>query len=139
VKKLIVVVAMVVTVLAVDVCALAQNSQTVGEQASQNIGQESESGDVSSSGSATSTGNSSGQCVMPLGFGNTGSLQPQSGVLQYNSSSGDISVDGSSLDVLQFDSTSGGINADGGSPMTFEPGLDGSCAQNVQQSSGASG
>ena len=137
-KQLMVVVAMVVTVLAVDVCALAQDSQTVGGQASQNIGQKAESGEVSSSGSATSKGNNSGQCVTPLGFGNTGSMQPQSGVLQDNSSSGDINVDGSSLDVLQFNSTSGNINADGGTPMTFKPGLDGSCGQNVQQSSGAS-
>jgi hypothetical protein len=54
-----------------------------------------------------------------LQFGNTGSLQNGQAVLQYNSSSGDIGL--------------------GGSTFTFSPTESATCTQQVQQSSAASG
>jgi hypothetical protein len=85
----------------------------------QAVGQESQSGNVKITGSAPQSGNNSNQCVTPLQFGNTGSLQNTQGVLQYGSTSGDIEL--------------------GGSSFEFSPSLNAKCDQKVQQSSVASG
>jgi hypothetical protein len=85
----------------------------------QAIGQESQSGDVKITGNATQSGNNSNQCVTPLQFGNTGSLQNAQGVLQYGSTSGDIEL--------------------GDSSFVFAPSLNAKCDQKVQQSAAASG
>ena len=83
------------------------------------VGQEAESGAVTPSFTATQSGNNSSQCVNPLQFGNTGSLQNGQAVLQYGSTSGDI--------------------GEGGSTFTFSPTETANCTQAVQQSSAASG
>ena len=88
-------------------------------QVTQAIGQEDETGDVTTTFTATQSGNNSNQCVTPEQFGNTGSLQNGQAVLQYSSSSGDI--------------------GEGGSTFTFSPSLTGNCDQKVQQSAAASG
>jgi hypothetical protein len=110
-KKLMMLLAIGALVLAVAAPAIAQVTNAVG--------QEAESGDVTPSFTATQSGNSSDQCVTPLQFGNTGSLQNGQAVLQYSSSSGDI--------------------GEGGSTFTFSPSLTATCDQKVQQSSAASG
>ena len=110
-KKLMMLLAIGALVLAVAAPAIAQVTNAVG--------QEAESGDVTPSFTATQSGNSSDQCVTPLQFGNTGSLQNGQAVLQYSSSSGDI--------------------GEGGSTFTFSPSLTATCTQKVQQSSAASG
>ena len=110
-KKLMLIAAMLALVLVVAAPAIAQVTNAVG--------QESETGDVTVTGTATQSGSNSDQCVTPLQFGNTGSLQNGQAVLQYNSSSGDIGL--------------------GGSTFTFSPSLTATCTQKVQQSSAASG
>ena len=121
-KKLMLIVAMLVLVVAAPALA-AHNHNNVhhgndpGVQ--QAIGQESETGNVTITGTATQSGNNSNQCVTPLQFGNTGSLQNAQGVLQYASRSGDVEL--------------------GGSTFEFSPSLNASCDQKVQQSAAASG
>ena len=137
-RKLMMLVAIAAMVLTVAIPAVAQISQEIGN-VSQEISAEAESGDVSLSGSATSTGNNSNQCVTPEQFGNTGTPHDQAGIFQYASKSGDIKTDSGSLGILQFGSQSGDIQAEGGTPMTFEPALESSCGQDVQQSSAARG
>src|SRR5919202_2204516 len=87
-------------------------------QVSQELGNEDETGNVDLSFSATSTGNSSNQCVTPLQFGNTGSNQNAQGFLQYSSTADDLSGSGSAF--------------------TFAPAETAPCTQAVQQSSAAS-
>jgi hypothetical protein len=103
--------AMLALVLAIAVPALAQVQHA--------IGQEDETGDVTLNFTATQSGNNSSQCVAPLQFGNTASLQNGQSVLQYNSTSGDIELEGSTF--------------------TFSPSLSSTCNTAVQQSSAASG
>ena len=110
-KKLMLIAAMLALVLVVAAPAIAQVTNAVG--------QEAESGDVTLNFSATQSGDSSSQCVTPLQFGNTGSLQNGQAVLQYNSTSGDIGL--------------------GGSTFEFSPSLTATCDQKVQQSAAASG
>ena len=110
-KKLMLIAAMLALVLVVAAPAIAQVTNAVG--------QESETGDVTITGTATQSGSNSNQCVTPLQFGNTGSLQNGQAVLQYASTSGDIELEGSTF--------------------TFSPSLTATCTQKVQQSSAASG
>ena len=110
-KKLMLIAAMLALVLVVAAPAIAQVTNAVG--------QESETGDVTITGTATQSGSNSNQCVTPLQFGNTGSLQNGQAVLQYNSTSGDIGL--------------------GGSTFTFSPTETATCTQQVQQSAAASG
>ena len=110
-RNLMMVAAMLALVLVVAAPAIAQVTNAVG--------QESESGDVSLNFSATQSGNNSNQCVTPLQFGNTGSLQNGQAVLQYGSTSGDIELEGSTFE--------------------FSPTLTANCTQAVQQSAAASG
>ena len=123
-KKFMLIAAMLALVLVVAAPALAahknnnvHNGNDPGVQ--QAIGQESETGNVTITGTATQSGNNSNQCVTPLQFGNTGSLQNAQGVLQYASTSGDIELEGSNF--------------------TFSPTLNANCDQKVQQSAAASG
>ena len=110
-KKLMMLAAMLALVLAVAVPAIAQVNNGTG--------QEDETGNVDLSFSVEQSGRNSSQCVTPQQFGNTGSSQNAQGVLQYSSTSGDLS--------------------EGGSTFTFSPSLTGNCTQAVQQSSAASG
>jgi hypothetical protein len=110
-KKLMMLAAILALVLVVAAPAIAQVTNAVG--------QESETGNVSVNFSATQSGNNSSSCVTPLQFGNTGSLQNGQGILQYGSTSGDLS--------------------EGGSTFTFSPTESATCNQAVQQSSAASG
>ena len=106
--------AMLALVLVVAAPAIAQVTNAVG--------QESETGNVSITGPATQSGNNSSQCVTPLQFGNTGSLQNAQGVLQYAS---------------QTNGPFGDIQEEG-STFTFSPTLTATCNQAVQQSAAAS-
>ena len=110
-KKLMMVAAVLALVLVVAAPAIAQVTNAVG--------QESETGDVTVTGTATQSGSNSDQCVTPLQFGNTGSLQNGQAVLQYGSDSGDIELEGSTFE--------------------FSPTLTANCSQAVQQSAAASG
>jgi hypothetical protein len=138
-KKLMTLTVILAMVLVAAVPAIAEVSQQVGTEVSQEITPEVESGDVSATFSVESTGNNSNQCGTPLQFGNVGSPQDQFGVLQDASQLDNVNVEGSSLGFLQFNSDVGDVQADGGSPMTFEPALEASCAQAAQQSSAARG
>ena len=109
-RKLMILAAMLALVLAIAVPALAQVQHA--------IGQEDETGDVTLNFTATQSGNNSSQCVAPLQFGNTASLQNGQSVLQYNSTAGDIGLEGSTF--------------------TFAPELTTTCEQTVQQASAAS-
>ena len=108
--KLMMLAAMLVMVLVVAVPAIAQVTNAVG--------QESESGDVTLNFTANQSGSNSSQCVRPLQFGNTGSLQNGQAILQYDSS---------------------GKPSEGGSTFEFSPSETGNCQQTVQQSAAASG
>ena len=110
-KKSMLIAAILALVLVVAAPAIAQVTNAVG--------QESETGDVSVTGTATQSGDNSTQCFTPEQFGNTGSLQNGQAVLQYNSTSGDIGL--------------------GGSTFTFSPTETATCTQQVQQSAAASG
>src|SRR5918912_2334545 len=103
--------AMLALVLVVAAPAIAQVTNAVG--------QESETGDVTITGTATQSGSNSNQCVAPLQFGNTGSLQNGQAVLQYSGETkgpfGDIELEGSTF--------------------TFSPTLTTNCTGAVQQSS----
>ena len=87
-------------------------------QVTHELGNESESGDVSTTFSVQSTGNNSNQCVTPLQFGNTGNLQNAQGFLQYASTADDLEAEGPEF--------------------SFAPVLSAPCTQQVQQSSAAS-
>jgi hypothetical protein len=110
VKKLMMLAAMMALVLVVAAPAIGQVQQAVG--------QESETGTVNDTFTVTQSGSNSSQCVTPLQFGNTGSLQNGQGFLQYNSTS-NIEQEGSTF--------------------TFNPTLTANCSQAVQQSAAASG
>jgi hypothetical protein len=109
-RKMMMLATMLALVLAVAIPAVAQ----VGN----GVGQESESGDVNVEGSVSSEGDYASQCVAPLQFGNTGNLQNGQAVLQYDSTSDDISL--------------------GGSTFGFGPSVSTECDQKVQQSAAAS-
>jgi hypothetical protein len=109
-KKLMMLAAMLALVVALAVPAFAQVSQE--------LGQEAESGDVALSFTAASKGDNSNQCVTPLQFGNTGSLQNAQGFLQYASTADDLQAEGSEFAFA---------------PVEVAP-----CTQQVQQSSAAS-
>jgi hypothetical protein len=110
VKKIVALVAILALLVAVAVPAIAQVGQEVGN--------ETESGDVSADFSVQSSGDSSNQCVTPLQFGNTGNFQNAQGFLQYASESDDLSGEGGEF--------------------SFGPSLTAPCTQQVQQSSAAS-
>lgn len=85
---------------------------------SQEIGQESESGEVDLSFEVSSTGDYARQCVAPVQIGNTGNLQNGQGFTQFGSTSDDLEAEGSSFG--------------------FEPSVETACDQAVQQSAAAS-
>lgn len=122
-KKLMAVGTIMALMLVVAVPAIAQVQQ--------GIGQESQTGNVNITGTATSSGNNSNQCVTPLQFGNTGSLQNAQGVLQYSGGQGPNHHN-------RFFGFGNGIQEEG-STFTFNPSLNATCEQTVQQSSAASG
>ena len=110
-KKMMLLAAMLALVLAAAVPAVAQVAQE--------LGQETDSGDVAVEFSVSGSGDYGSTCAAPLQFGNTANLQNGQGFLQYaTEESGDL--DGS------------------GSQFTFEPTLEITCDQAVQQSSAAS-
>jgi hypothetical protein len=86
------------------------------------IGQESESGDVNITSDVSSEGDFASQCVAPLQFGNTANLQNGQAFSQFDSDADDIEFDGSEF----------GFFTGPGS------GVDTTCEQAVQQSSAAS-
>ena len=138
-KKLMMLMTASALVLLVTIPAIAQVTQQVGTQALQEMETDVESGDVSGTFSVESTGNNSNQCATPLQFGNTGSPQDRLAILQYASKLDDVRGESGSLGFLQFDSEVNNVNVDGGSPMPFEPALEGGCDQAAQQSSAADG
>lgn len=105
-------------ILAVALAMLAVVAVPAMAEIDQEIGQESESGDVEIAFEVSSTGDYSSQCVAPLQFGNSGNLQNGQAALQYFSISDDIEFEGSSF--------------------SFEPAVETSCDQAVQQSAAAS-
>ena len=110
-KKLMMLAAVLALVLAAAVPAMAQVAQELGN--------ESESGDVNVAFEVASEGDYAQQCVAPLQFGNTGNLQNAQGALQYASTADDIEFEGSTF--------------------AFGPSVSTECDQAVQQSAAASG
>ena len=113
-KKMMMLAAMLALVLAVGAPALAQVSQGLAER--------NTTGNVTTTGTATSKGDNSNQCVAPLQFGNTAPQQNTQGVLQYGSTT---------------DGVFGDIGLTGGS-FIFGPELTAPCTPAVEQSSAAS-
>ena len=111
-KKLMIVGAMLAMLLIVAIPAIAQVSFGVGQGAS-------DTGNIATNLSVSSTGDNGSQCVAPLQFGNSGNVQNAQGFLQYASTSDDIEFEGSS--------------------MTFSPTLTDTCSQTVQQAAAAGG
>ena len=113
----------------------------------QAIGQESETGNVNVGFNATQTGNNSNQCVTPLQFGNTGSLQNGQGVLTVGTPFFDNNNDGRFFDNNHNNDgrffNNGGFFSPfnqtelEGSTFTFTPTLNATCNQQVQQSAAA--
>jgi hypothetical protein len=88
-------------------------------QVGQELGQDTSSGDVAVEFSVSGEGDYSSVCAAPLQFGNTANLQNAQGFLQY-------SVD----DASDLEGE--------GSSFVFEPAIETTCDQAVQQSSAAS-
>ncbi len=82
--------------------------------ASQSFDQEATSGDVDLSYTLNNSGDNSNICAPALQFGNTGNLQNAQGIVQVDSESDDITLEGSSF--------------------TFEPSLEATCDQSIDQS-----
>jgi hypothetical protein len=117
------------------------------------VGQESETGNVNIGFNATQSGNNSNQCVTPLQFGNTGSLQNGQAVL--NTGTPFFNNNGRFFDHNnnnRFFNNDGRFFNDGftngfftpvgatqleGSTFTFTPTLNATCNQQVQQSAAA--
>lgn len=113
-KKLKMLAAILALVLAAAVPAVAQLTNEVG--------QETESGDSAVSTDIANEGDHAAQCVAPLEFSNTGNLQNGQAFLQYQADGGP-SGDGSSFSF--FDEAEEGA-------LSF------SCEQPTQQSAAAS-
>jgi len=109
-KKLMMLVAMLALVLAAAIPAVAQVANE--------LGQETESGEVEMAFEVASEGDYASQCAAPLQFGNTANLQNGQAFLQYSSTADDIGA--------------------GGSEFIFEPEIATACDQAVQQSAAAS-
>ena len=103
---------------------------------SQDIANDSESGDVNLSFDVSQTGNNSNQCVTPLQFGNTGNFQNAQGFTSFNSPvDNNESFDNGFFfpnDVFGTD-----VDFEGGT-FEFTPTLNAPCNQSVEQSSAAS-
>ena len=112
-KKLMLLAALLAMLIVAAIPAVAQ----VGQEAEQ----ETESGDVDQSFSATSEGDNSSQCANIQGVANTGNSQNQLDLIQY----------GSIADDFEFD--------EGGSTITTSPANTATCDQQVNQAASASG
>ncbi len=108
-KKLMLLAAMLAMVLAVAIPAVAQ----VG----QGVGQESESGGVSGSASASNAGASSNLCPVVNQFGNSGNVQNGQGFAQQDTVTDDVELSGSTA--------------------SFAPAVSAECSQTVQQAAAA--
>ena len=111
-KKLMILAATLAIGLLMAVPAIAQVSFGIGQGAS-------DTGNVTTTTTVTSTGDNGNQCVAPEQFGNTANTQNSQGFVQYVSTSDDIEFEGSS--------------------MTFTPTLTNTCTQQVQQAAAAGG
>ncbi len=109
-KKLMLLVAMLAMVLAVAVPAIAQ-------VASQEQEQEVESGDVESTFEVSNEGDNSNLCPAALQFSNTGNLQNAQGFAQYQTETDDIEF--------------------AGSEFVFEPAVEVTCDQSIEQAAAA--
>jgi ABC-type uncharacterized transport system involved in gliding motility auxiliary subunit len=112
-KKLTLLAALLAMLIVAAIPAVAQ----VGQEAEQ----ETESGDVDQSFSATSEGDNSSQCANIQGVANTGNSQNQLDLIQY----------GSIADDFEFDEVNPSI--------TVEPNNTYSCTTEVNQAASASG
>jgi hypothetical protein len=110
-KKLIMLAAMLAVAVALAIPAIAQTSQEVG--------QDTQSGDVSENFSVKNSGNYAMQCTPASQFGNTGNFNNGQSFVQYASEADDFKP--------------GGIEFSAAPVVTTD------CAQQVQQSSSASG
>ncbi len=111
--RLMVLAALLTMLIVAAIPAVAQ----VGQEAEQ----ETESGDVDQSFSATSEGDNSSQCANIQGVANTGNAQNQLDLIQY----------GSEADDFEFDEV--------GSTITTSPVNTATCDSQVNQAASASG
>ncbi len=109
-KKFMLMAAMLAMLALLAVPALAQLEQE--------FEQESESGDVSNSFSASNSGDNSNLCPAALQFSNTGNDQNAQGFVQYNTETDDIELTGNT--------------------WTVEPSLEVTCEQSIEQAAAAS-
>ena len=100
-------------------------------QVQQGLSQEDNTGTFNATFSANQSGSNSSQCVTPLQFGNTASLQNNQGFLQYSGGQG-------SKHHRHFNGVGSGQIQQEGSTFTFNPTLTATCNQPVQQSAAAS-
>jgi hypothetical protein len=112
-KKLMLLAALLAMLIVAAVPAIAQ----IGQEAEQ----ETESGEVDQSFSATSEGDNSNQCANIQGVANTGNAQNQIDLIQY----------ASTADDFEFDEV--------GSNVDVSPANTAECTQSVEQAAAASG
>ena len=111
-RKLMLLAAMVAIVLVAAAPAIAQVSQGFSEE-------DVESGDVEPTVEITNSGNNVSMCPTVHQSANSGNVQNEQGVVQYQTVVDDIGF--------------------GGSTITFETESAGECTQTIQQSAAASG
>jgi hypothetical protein len=98
------------------------SAPALAQTASQGLAERSTTGNVTTTFTATSTGNNSNQCAAPVQFGNVGPQQNTQGVHQFASTT---------------DGVFGDIGETGGT-FPFTPVLTAPCSPKVEQSSAAS-
>ena len=106
--------ALLLTVAAVATTAIPAGAQEVSNE----VGQESDSGDFGTDYGVNNSGDYAFQCTPAIQFGNTGNFINAPSVIQYNSRADDIEP--------------------GGIEVTFEPQQGVQCSNTIQQSSAAS-
>ncbi len=102
-------------ILALAMVAAAPAIAQVGQE----LGQESESGDLETNFEVSNEGDYAFQCTPAIQFGNTGNFNNGSAFLQYASTADDFEP--------------------GGIEFSFEPEQETDCSNTIQQSSAASG
>ena len=106
--------ALLLTVAAVATTAFPAGAQEVSNE----VGQESDSGDFGANYGVNNSGDYAFQCTPAIQFGNTGDFINAPSIIQYNSRADDIEP--------------------GGIEVTFDPEINVECTNNIEQSSAAS-
>ncbi len=137
-RELMILAAMIAMGLVFVVPVVAQEfSQSLGEEISQTSELEAHSGDVDQSFNVSGSGNNANQCSGLSGVANTGSSQPVTQLIQYNSVADDFELEGGGAQIIQANSEAGDFEFEGGNDITVEGSEETSCAQQVGQGAAA--